>query len=143
MPPDDRVRRDLAWQWLLRAEEDLAACRILAGEELHVRGAVGFHAQQTAEKLLKALLTWHQIEFPKTHDLTVLLDLVAACDSELAATLADLDELTQYAVVTRYPGDHPQLTSEATKRAVALAVSARVAVLGALPSDLGNRGDPP
>jgi HEPN domain-containing protein len=119
-----------------RAEEDLAACRILADQESQVRAAIGFHAQQAAEKLLKAVLTWHQVEFPKTHDLTALLDLVAGCDDKLAAALADLDELTQYAVMTRYPGDYPELTFEASKRAVALAVGARGAVLGALPADV-------
>ena len=138
MPPDEAVRRDLTRQWLLRAEEDLAACRILAREQSQVRAAVGFHAQQAAEKLLKALLTWHQVEFPKTHDLTALLDLVAGCQGELAAALADLDELTQYAATTRYPGDYPELTFEASQRAVALAIGARAAVLRALPSDLSR-----
>jgi HEPN domain-containing protein len=137
MPPEEAVRTELVRQWLVRADEDLAACRILSGQASLVRTAVGFHAQQAVEKLLKAMLTWHQIEFPKTHDLTALLDLVASFDGDLAASLADLDELTHYAVATRYPGDYADLTPEATERALSLAERARAAVLGALPPGLG------
>jgi HEPN domain-containing protein len=140
MPPDERVLKDLVGQWLARADEDLAACRILVDRESLVRAAVGFHAQQAAEKLLKALLTWHQIEFPKTHDLTALLDLVATVHADLSASLSDLDELTPYAIETRYPGDHPSLTPEETQRAVGLAERARASVLAALPARVFTAG---
>jgi len=140
MLPDEAVRKELVRQWLVRANEDLVACRILMGQESLVRSAVGFHAQQAAEKFLKALLTWHQVEFPKTHDVTALLDLVTGFDADLATSLADLDELTHYAVATRYPGDRADLTPEETRGAVGLAERARAVVLAALPSDLHGPG---
>ena len=71
MPPDEAAKRDLVRQWLARAEEDLVACRVLLTQEALVRSALAFHAQQATEKHLKALLTWHEVEFPKTHDLTM------------------------------------------------------------------------
>lgn len=37
---------------------------------------VAFHLQQTAEKILKALLASRTIVYPKTHDLDELLDLL-------------------------------------------------------------------
>jgi len=94
MPPDSDVRRDLVRQWIVRADEDLTACRILLGQAELVRQAVAFHAQQASEKYLKAVLTCYGVEFPKTHDLTALLDLIATCDEPLARELAELDELT-------------------------------------------------
>jgi hypothetical protein len=38
--------------------------------------AVAVHSQQAVQKALKALLVWYQVEFPKTHDIKRLLDLL-------------------------------------------------------------------
>ena len=37
----------------------------------------GFHAQQCAEKILKALLSEFAVSFPRTHNLRLLMDLAA------------------------------------------------------------------
>lgn len=37
---------------------------------------LGFHAQQAIEKALKAVLTFHDAEYPHTHNLTVLIELI-------------------------------------------------------------------
>ena len=57
-------------EWLARAQADLDACAALIQAELLAEAL--FHAQQCAEKTMKALLTWHQIPFKKTHDLDEL-----------------------------------------------------------------------
>jgi HEPN domain-containing protein len=88
MRPADEVKRDLMRQWLSKAEEDLGAAEILISHKTSYLSAVGFHCQQAAEKFLKAWLTFNQIEFPKTHDLGALLDLVAPMDAPLADSLA-------------------------------------------------------
>ena len=49
---------------------------------------VGFHAQQSAEKFIKAFLVSRQTEFPKTHDIALLRQLVARVDPDLAEKLA-------------------------------------------------------
>lgn len=63
----------LVWrEWIDKADADLHVAEQMAAEaavNLRVREIVGFHCRQAAEKYLKALLTRHQIEFPKTHDL--------------------------------------------------------------------------
>lgn len=82
--------------------------------------AVAFHAQQTVEKALKAVLVSHQVEFPKNHDIERLLDLVAVCDPDLAQTAADAAELTPFGVEYRYPGEYPSVS-----RAAAALVRAR------------------
>ena len=63
---------------------------------------MGFHAQQATEKALKAVLSRHGVEFRRTHDLALLLDLLQ--DRQLPPPPgADwLDELNPYAVEARY-----------------------------------------
>ena len=53
------------------------------------------------------VLVWHQIEFPKTHDLQRLLDLLAAADPEVVEASADAVGLTPFGVEYRYPGEYP------------------------------------
>jgi len=62
-----------------------------------------------AEKYLKAFLVSRQIEFPKTHDLEELLELLEPVHSELAAALEGIEMLSPFGVKIRYPGDFPEL----------------------------------
>ena len=56
-------------EWLLRAKEDLDnAQHDLMATSPFVRDAL-FHCQQVVEKAMKALLTWHDSAFRKTHNL--------------------------------------------------------------------------
>lgn len=139
MRPREEVRRELVQQWLAKAEEDFKVAERLAGEGEAYLSAVGFHAQQAAEKFLKAVLVHHQVEFPKTHDLGEILDLVATVEACLAGGLRDTAGLTDYAVDIRYPGDFPEMTAEDGKAAVSLAARVREAVREKLgPYLLGN-----
>jgi HEPN domain-containing protein len=63
---------------------------------------IGFHCQQAAEKLLKALLSNLMVRFRRTHDLRELMDLLTDSGHTLPEALADLDILTPYAVEFRY-----------------------------------------
>jgi len=77
-PLDPDVESPLR-QWIEKAEADLEVARRIAADaavNLRIREIVGFPCQQAAEKYLKALLTRYQIEFPKTHDIKTLLQLV-------------------------------------------------------------------
>jgi HEPN domain-containing protein len=118
MKPPDEVRRELVEQWVARAVEDLAVARHLLADDLPYYAAIGFHAQQAAEKLIKAFLVATQAEFPKTHDLGRLLDLVATVDAALAAELAPAIVLTDCGVDVRYPGDLPVLSVDDARQAV-------------------------
>jgi len=62
----------------------------------------GFHSQQAAEKLLKALLSHHSISFSKTHDLQELMELAEAARHPVPRDLGTVDELTPFAVQFRY-----------------------------------------
>ena len=62
----------------------------------------GFHAQQAAEKLLKAALAASGVTYPRTHRLGQLLDLGQDHDLELPAEFEELSRLTPFAVEYRY-----------------------------------------
>jgi HEPN domain-containing protein len=87
MKSPEEAKRELYERWIRRADEDLAVAEQLSFDGVPYFGSIGFHAQQAAEKFLKAFLVWHQIEFPKTHDLGKLLQLVARSDQKLADSL--------------------------------------------------------
>lgn len=120
-------------RWLSYAEEDLAAARALSdsGAPRHVC----WLAQQTAEKALKAVLVFLQIEFPFWHDLDALRNLVPEGWSVKEAH-PDLAELTQWAVQSRYPGDWPEATETDAKVALEQAGS----LCQSVSKDLQQRG---
>jgi len=78
-----------------------------------------FNAQQAAEKAIKAVLTLRGMDFPKSHDIAELLLLLAPVD--VPDDLWNAESLTQYAVVTRYPGRKPPVSEEEYRQAVTLA----------------------
>lgn len=107
----------LTSEWIGKAEGDWAT----AGRELRARknpnfDAACFHAQQCAEKYLKALLQEWGIPFGKTHNLTALLTQVLERDTSWEKLREDLDPLTVYATVFRYPGE--SATKEAGREAL-------------------------
>lgn len=63
-----------------------------------------FFAQQALEKGLKGVLVWHQIDFPHTHDLAALGNLIPS-ESHLGLAAIDLGRISDFAVDTRYPID--------------------------------------
>jgi len=133
MRPPDEVKREIVRQWVAKAEQDIKASEALLEAEPPFLYPSCFHAQQAAEKYLKALLTWHQIEFPKTHAIEQLLDLAKQADAETAASLKDAAVLSPYGVDIRYPGEQPEPNLEETQQAVELARKVRNSVMNALP----------
>ena len=105
MRSPEQVQWDFVQQWLDKAESDLKVTEILLESDLESFDSIGFHAQQSAEKFIKALLVRHQIEFPKTHDISKLRNLVLKIDRSVSLKLEPADALTPYGVEFRYPGD--------------------------------------
>jgi len=134
MKPPEKAKRELVKQWLEKAEDDWRLSHRLVGDPESYAEAAAFHAQQAVEKYLKAFLTWHQVEFPKTHDIKRLLKLVSARDPALAEELPDAADLTAYAVEYRYPGEYPTVTIDDAACAVATADRVRDQIRRCLPS---------
>ena len=134
MRPPEQVKAEIVRQWIRKAQTDLAAAEVLILRDPPLPYPACFHAQQAAEKYLKAFLTWQQVEFPRTHALGELLDLVSQADKDLAASLSGVTGLNPYGVEVRYPGDIPEPNRQQAEEALELAQSVRKAVLSALPS---------
>ncbi len=96
-----KTPRDHAQALLQKAANDLFAARAIlaAGEAFDT---VCFHAQQTAEKSLKAVLALHEIDYPRRHDLGELLELVKPLVPEIAPLGDRIIGLAPYAVEIRY-----------------------------------------
>jgi hypothetical protein len=83
---------------LLRlAQRDLQTYRILADHPDASLAATCFHAQQSVEKALKAVLTARRATFPRTHNLEELGLLVAETGIGLPAPTTDFRRLTPFA----------------------------------------------
>ena len=136
MRSPEQVRWDFVQQWLDKAQKDLRAAEVLLEGDVEDFESVGFHAQQAAEKLIKAVLVRHQVEFPKTHNIHLLRQLVARADPSLSERLASADPLTPYGVEFRYPGDSPPLSKDHGAEALDLAKDVRQIVLEHLKSYL-------
>lgn len=80
----------------------LLAARTLAGASGIPDALIGFHAQQSVEKALKAVLAGHGIEFPFTHDLDGLAERCKSSGIELPTELDNVDQLTPFGVRWRY-----------------------------------------
>jgi len=63
---------------------------------------IGFHCQQAAEKMLKALLSDLGAAFHKTHELGALMDALARSGAPLPGEFENLDVLTPFGAVYRY-----------------------------------------
>jgi HEPN domain-containing protein len=97
--------KPLTSEWVDKAEGDfITARRELRARKAPNYDAACFHAQQCAEKYLKARLQEEGIAFSRTHDLATLLDLLLPVEPSWAVMRSDLDRLTSFAVEFRYPG---------------------------------------
>lgn len=94
----------LTREWLAKAEEDYRLVLSLLRRKKIPANTICFHAQQAVEKHLKAVLQERGIRFARTHDLVALLGLLEAGAGSLPLLIDDLRELSDYAVIARYPG---------------------------------------
>lgn len=109
--------------WIERAEEDF----VIAGSALRRKKPLVypacFHAQQCAEKYLKAVLIAKQLSFPKTHDLLMLSALLNEAGLIIPVQDQELNSLNDYSVQVRYPGENP--TVEDAREALRIAKKVR------------------
>jgi len=105
-------------QWIERAEEDFHLAQTALRQRKHpAYNSTCFHAQQSAEKYLKAFLTRHKITFRKIHDLRELRRQCVEVDGAFDLLTDSLLLLNQFAIDARYPG--LPLTKDDARDAVA------------------------
>jgi HEPN domain-containing protein len=131
--PDEEVQRKVR-EWLAYADDDLRLAQgglHLSGEQRPPYHLVAYHAQQCAEKCLKAYLVSLGVDFPRTHNISTLLELCSD-HAQWPLALRDAEELTDYAVAARYPGEAATVTAHDAQRAIEHAQQVRTRVREAL-----------
>jgi HEPN domain-containing protein len=132
-PPNEEFIRKVR-QWFEHADEDLRlalGAMNLPGEEEPPYRLIAYHAQQCAEKYLKAFLVYHNVDFPYTHNISILLELCGDY-AEWPKKLQDAEELSRYVVTTRYPGEDLVVTKEEAQEAIEIAQRVRKQIRTAL-----------
>ena len=104
--------------WLHYARSDLRLAR--ARPDRVMLEALCFHAQQVAEKALKAVLVAHRVQVPRTHTTGALLSLMPA-RLDLPENVMEAAVLTDHAVASRCPGDLEPVEEDECREAVRLA----------------------
>lgn len=80
-----------------------------------------YHCQQAAEKILKAFLTFYEIDFQKSHNLVNLINLCSRQNAAFNRFHTHAEILTPYVTAFRYPGDYFEPEMEDVREAFRLA----------------------
>lgn len=93
-------------KWLLYAKEDLSLAQVaMLPDYMMIRSAL-YHAQQSAEKALKAYIIYtRKMMPPRTHDLSGLVKLCASFDDHFYDLEIDAEDINPFSTSTRYPED--------------------------------------
>ena len=119
MKPPERFPPDDPREWLNRARSNLALAKNRIPDAY--LEDLCFEAQQAAEKAIKAMMIRRNIEFPYVHDLARLLSLLEEAGETLPETVRKAEELTPYALITRYPGTARPVAAQEYREAVEIA----------------------
>jgi len=127
-----KTRSDLIRAWCEKGRRDfITAQNSLLNTKEIFPDIICFHAQQAAEKYLKAYLVFLELEFPKTHALEDLVLLASSKDPMSRNLFTVACELSPYAVEVRYP-DSPSPSSEDAREALHTAETIRNYILGTI-----------
>jgi HEPN domain-containing protein len=117
-------------EWVSKAQGDYAtAARELRAPESPNFDAACFHAEQCAEKLMKALLIHLGVTPPRTHDLATLDRLLSPVCAGWSWPVDELRFLSRAAVDFRYPGESADEREAVEAFAIATRMRARLQTL--------------
>lgn len=133
VPREELLAR--ARQWAAHAEDDMR----VAQHTLTLRPRcpyrlVAYHAQQCAEKYLKAYLVLCGVDFPYTHNIARLLELCSE-RADWESNLTEAEKLTPFAITARYPGSDEPVSEAEARQAVDIAGRVRDEIRTALGAD--------
>ena len=114
----DEAKRTTIRRWLARAEHDLLTARDTFSAHPQVTDTVCFHAQQCAEKMLKAMLVYVDFHVQKTHDLQALLATCVGHDPSFRELVEAADMLNSYSVQVRYVENWRDIPAEEAAEAI-------------------------
>ncbi len=118
--PENEKTLTIIKEWAEKADSDLRSAAHLLKMKNCPTDTICFHSQQCVEKYLKALLVAENKNFPKTHDLG---ELIALLPMRLQSLLDEneRDRFTDYATVTRSPGDYEPIPLSEARQSVKIA----------------------
>jgi len=126
---DSREPKD----WLQFAEADLASAEhVLSGQKPCPYWIVAYHAQQCAEKALKAFLISREQEYEYSHDLRLLMDSCEQAGADWVARVRPSEKIMTFSVVAKYPSRIRKVSKADAELAVRLARDVLNAVSGAI-----------
>ena len=111
--------RPAVQRWLDKAFNDLRLAKLALNDEPPMTDEACFHAQQCAEKSLKAFLAFKGKHPPRIHSLEQLTFRCAKLDREFTKLKNLVVGLSDYAVTARYPDDNYIATQDEARQAVA------------------------
>lgn len=109
--------KELFKEWELRARDDKLSIEDILDSKNGSPNTVCFLCQQMAEKLLKGFLVLHSTPAPKIHHLDRLVKLCENIDSSFSEVMSLAEELSEFYISTRYPGDYPRFTFKEAEKA--------------------------
>jgi HEPN domain-containing protein len=115
--PRELVEKGSPADWLVYARSDPEVARSQKSEGILLE-TLCFHAQQAAEKAIKAVPIHYGIPTIKSHNIGALLNLLPESVS-IPSDIWQSVILTDYAVVTRYPGDYEPVSDQEYKGSTA------------------------
>lgn len=108
-------------EWLRRAKSNLLKARHGKTSDEILYEDLCYDAHQAAEKALKAVFVAYGLQFPKTHDISFLIELLEKSEVKIPQELHRARALTEYAVETKYPGDYAPVSEEEFKESIQIA----------------------
>ncbi len=102
--------KELAGLLMQKVDQDEYVLRRLAEDPQAPNEILGFHAQQSVEKRMKAVLACNGIVYRRTHDILELIDILNDNNLPFPQELETVQKLTRYAVELRYGAPLPSQT---------------------------------
>ena len=114
-------KKQIIKEWIDKADEDFGTAKIIYLQMPDYKDTICFHCQQAVEKYLKAYLIQKDIEFQRTHDLKMLLDLISDVVEIESEWYIKAAKLQFYAVNIRYPSGRYNPNEVRDKEAIDIA----------------------
>ncbi len=114
----DEETRTAVGRWCIKADHDYKTAKLLLVEGPELTDNICFHAQQAAEKYLKAFLVYSGLHVEKIHYLPRLIELCSKADPQFHDLIEDAREITDYAASGRYPDGWEEIPLSEAKEAV-------------------------
>ena len=102
-----------ALTWIKYAENDMGIASHLY-ETYHPlpENAICWHCQQSVEKSYKAIMAYHGVEIPKTHDIGLLQTSTVKYEPDVKLNEKIVSKITVFATESRYPDNVIDFTKE-------------------------------